>query len=245
MHQGWHPSTFSITMTDMETFNARKLFVRAIIVFGILIVVFGVYVGMAIARHMRLAEGTPIAQYAQPTDALVVIDVQADLTVPGGKAPINPSLTDPMIVKINQVVDRAHAENKLVVYIRHEFKDDFLVGLFTGGALKEGSPGAEIDPRIHMVNDQVFVKNVMDSFSNPQLDLFLRRNQVSHLLLTGVDARACVDSALRSALARGYSVTVIRDGVATSSRERLSEKLEEFEAQGAKIVAAENAFQGP
>jgi len=66
-------------MTDMETFNARKLFVRAIIVVGILIVVFGVYVGMAIARHMRLTERAPIAQYAQPTEALVVIDA----SVPG------------------------------------------------------------------------------------------------------------------------------------------------------------------
>lgn len=228
-------------MNDMTPL--KKLLVRTLIVLGILILAISLYVGIAIARHMRLAEGATIANYPQPTEALVVIDVQSDLTLPGAKAPINPSLTDPMIPNINQVIDRAHAQNKLVVYIRHEFKDGFLMNLFTGGALRQGAPGAEIDPRIHLVSGHVFVKNVMDSFSNSEFDLFLRENQVSELVLTGVDARACVDAALRSAIARGYAVTVVRDGVATSSLERLDEKLGEFEALGAKIVATEGVFQ--
>jgi nicotinamidase-related amidase len=221
----------------------KKLVLRALIALGILILAFGLYVGISLAKHMGLVEGEPIAKYTDPTEALVVIDVQTDLTSPDGKLPLNPSLTDSMIQKINLLVDRADAENKLVVYIRHEFEDDILTGIFTRGALKQGTPGAEIDPRVHMVSDQVFVKSIMDSFSNPNFDLFLRKNQVSDLVLTGIDAQACVDATLRSALSRGFGVTVVSNAIATSSRERLNEKLAEFETLGAKIVAAEQAFK--
>jgi nicotinamidase-related amidase len=112
------------------------------------------------ARHMGLLDGAPIAKYPDPTDALLVIDVQKDLTSPGGMALINPSLTDPMISDINQVIDRAQADDRLVVYIRHEFEDGFLVDLFTGGALKQGALGAEIDPRVHIVSTSWSSKKV-------------------------------------------------------------------------------------
>lgn len=55
-----------------------------------------------------------------------------------------------------------------IAYIREENDDNFIVRIITGGRAVKGKPGAKIDSRIKLVNQNVFTKKIADAFSNPR-----------------------------------------------------------------------------
>lgn len=197
------------------------------------------FVVIHIFPFVRVSVGARVRSYETPQKALLVIDIQKDLTEKGRKGNINLEQTDPMIDKVNQVIDYADSKNFLIIYVRHEFKKGLITRLITRGVLSEGSEGAEINSRIAVKNNNIFVKHVMDSFSNKDLERFLIENQVNHLYLTGVDAEDCVDKTLKAARNRGYKVTIVEDCVATKTDSRRDMKLMEFVSFGADLVKTE------
>ncbi len=197
------------------------------------------YCAIIFYQFSKVSKGEKIAKdtYTNPQRALMVIDIQRDMTEKGGKAELNIEQTDRVIEKVNSLIETAEQRGWLVVYVRHEFKKNPVLRLASGGALAEGSTGAQIDPRVKIINDNIFVKNIMDAFSNPELDDFLVANQVTDLFITGMDARACVDRAVKAALNRDYEVSVLSDVIATSSDEKRKDKLVEFKAAGAALLS--------
>ena len=207
--------------------------------FGMILIIVAVLAGFVFIQFKMfssVSQGEQIPAYKNPKTALLVIDLQKDLTEKSGKAALNPELTDKVIENTNAVIANAKKLKLVVIYIRHEYKKGLVTGLITRGALAEGSPGSQIDPRLHVVNDNIFIKNKMDSFSNPALDEFLRKNEVGDIELAGIDAEACVDRTLKAALNRHYKVTVISNCIATKTEKRLSKKLAEFSKLGAEIA---------
>ena len=72
-------------------------------------------------------------------------------------------------------------------------------------------------------------------FSNPELDAYLRAQQVSHLLVVGLDGAYCVNATTQGALNRGYKVTLYSDGIATESDTTLDDLARRWRALGAEI----------
>lgn len=179
--------------------------------------------------------GTPIATYEHPRTALLIIDVQKAITEAKSKAALNIKQTDPMIENINKILNAN--KDMLVVYITNEFKKGTVANLMFMKILEEGSETAKMDPRIKVVSNNHFIKDKGDSFTNPQLDEFLIKNKVNHLIITGLNAEYCVDRTIRGALNRKYNVTVVSDAIATKNDEKKAAKLEEFKALGAKEVS--------
>ena len=177
-----------------------------------------------------VTKGQPIASYENPKTALLVIDVQKTLTDTKSKAALNIIQTDPMIDNINKIIEAN--KNMLVVYITNEFKKGTIANTIFSRRLEEGSETAKMDPRIKIVSSNRFIKDKGDSFTNPQLDDFLIKNKVNHLIITGVDAQYCVDRTIRGALNRKYNITIISDAIATKNDKKRKAKLEEFRALG-------------
>ncbi len=209
-----------------------------VVLISILIVIIlgGLFIFFQYKKFSSVTEGTIISKYDTPQKALLVIDLQKDLTDKEGKAVINIKQTDEAIRHVNKIIENAKQHNLIVVYIRHEVQPNFIIDFITKGVLAEGSSGSEIDPRIKVVNDNVFVKHVMDTFSNKEFENFLFINKVDHIVLTGVDAEACVDRTLKAALKRGYEATVINDAIATKDDARLIKKIKEYKEIGARIT---------
>ena len=91
-----------------------------------------------------------------------------------------------------------------------------------------------------MINQNRFIKHKMDAFSNFEFDAFLRKNQVNHVLITGMAAEECVDRTCQGALNRKYTVAVIRDGIAGRSNESRKKKINDYERYGAQIAQVQS-----
>ncbi len=197
------------------------------------------YVGITV-----VSKGEPIARYENPKKAVLVIDVQWNLTSKDGAWILNLDQTDRMIERINEIVEAAGRQGIIVVYLTNEFRKNSIINRMTDRAMEEGSEGAKIDERVAIVGANRFVKNKMDAFSSRFFEEFLIGNEVDHLYFTGIDAEDCVDKTFKGALNRKYKVTVIGDAVATKSDEALRKKLEDFRMAGAEVMATREFVEG-
>lgn len=141
--------------------------------------------------------------------ALLVIDVQQGLF--GANAFDGPGL----IERINALAARLRARHVPVVFIRH-------CGA-AGSGLHPDEPGHPLHRDLQVrAGDVQLAKHHCDAFLDTQLDAVLRSAGVSEVIVTGFATEFCVDSTVRSALARGYRTVVPEDGHTTGDREQLS-----------------------
>ena len=77
-----------------------------------------------------------------------------------------------------------------------------------------------IEERIKPVDgDVVVLKTGSGAFCSSEMDLILRSNNISSIVVTGGLTDACVSSSIRQAWDRGYLCTIAEDGCIASSKE--------------------------
>ncbi len=192
---------------------------------------------LAFLTFSKITKGTVITDYPTPRTALLVIDLQKDMTEKDGARPLNIRQTDSIIPLVNTLTKKAGNKDWLVAYVTHEYRKNSILRLVTRNFLLEGMPGAKMDPRVLMVSDNHFIKYRMDAFSNSEFEKFLQKNQINHLLLTGMAAEACIDRTCRAALNRGYKVSVISDAIAGISDASRNKKIDDYQRAGAQIIS--------
>ena len=77
--------------------------------------------------------------------------------------------------------------------------------------------GLEVEP-----GDLMLQKPGSDAFGSTRLEAILGAPGESTVIVTGCDTEFCIDSTVRSALARGYRVTVPEDGHSLTDRPHLT-----------------------
>jgi len=90
-----------------------------------------------------VSDGDAISQYDNPRSALLVIDVQRNLTAKDGTWILNLQQTDDMIDKINQIIETSSMNDIEVIYITNEFSKLSTLNHFTNRAMEKNSPGAK------------------------------------------------------------------------------------------------------
>ncbi|MBI5074326.1 MAG: cysteine hydrolase [Nitrospirae bacterium] len=201
---------------------------KALIAVTVIIAIIAVYSFVMIRKIYTPTTGDKIGTYAHPAKALLVIDVQEDYTGAKSKTPLFKNV-DGQIAAINGLIDTASKSGMQVVYIRQLFDNNLMTRRFIGRTI-EGLPGAELDSRIKVINDNDFTKKISDAFSNPRLDDFLRSRQVDELYLTGLDGVYCVHKTALGGMNRGYKVAVVTDAV--MSQKKMPEVLKLYEKDG-------------
>jgi nicotinamidase/pyrazinamidase len=218
----------------------KKLLIRLAIAVAVLIGVCFGYVVVSFQKMDGVSTGPKIAQNQPDKPALLVIDIQEGIT--GKTAPKftqNMVLQSvPFIEKVNQTINLAQSKNMPVIYIRQENTDKLFNILFKNFMAK-GSPSAALDPRVKVVEGPVFTKSKMDAFSNPQLEEFLKTNNINHLYVTGLSAMACVDRTIKAALNRGYAVSAITDAIIGEKVEKTEVNYREWEKANAVLLQAD------
>ena len=154
-------------------------------------------------------------------DALVIIDVQVGMFASPGYAPHD---GDGTVARIASLLERARKARTPVFFVQHDGGK--------GDPLEEGTPGfpfrSELAPRD---GESTTVKRHCSAFQHTDFDTRLKRADIDHLIVCGMQTEFCVDTAVRAAYERGYRVTLVSDGHTTFASKALS---------GADIVAHHN-----
>jgi nicotinamidase-related amidase len=124
--------------------------------------------------------------------ALLVVDIQADFTGQTAKMPIDRQQANEIITNINKLIDLSPVLGLTVVYIGNEYRLLDPLNIFRNFAAIAGSEGAKLDPKLKIVDRNYFPKTTSNSFSNPELTIFLKQHQIDRVLVTGVYAEACI-----------------------------------------------------
>lgn len=191
--------------------------------------------GVYILRNMFIpTRGRRIGNYAAPTRALLVLDIQESGHAPDLPFPAGTKLGR-MITSVNRLIDCFGATGGQVAYIRQVFSNNFVTRLH-GGRILAGRLEPRICRWVKVVNGNDFAKNRTDAFSNRQLERFLIERQVDELFLVGLDAAFCVYYTALGALNRGYRVTVVSDAVMTGRE--MNKVLERYQRKGIAVISS-------
>ena len=152
--------------------------------------------------------------------ALLVLDLQRDFLEGNGRMPVGTGNADRVIASANRLLQHAGNSGWKQIAIKNEFRrTDWLGNLFRHGAAIAGSVGAENDPRVHFpANITTLTKSMPDAFTNPALAEILHGSGIRQLVILGVMAEGCVRATVKSAIGRGFTVTVVADGVASTRK---------------------------
>lgn len=82
------------------------------------------------------------------------------------------------------------------------------------GAFKKGTSGSETVAEISAFADRIITepgKRGLNAFSNTSLESLLQKHNITDVVLAGVVTSICLDTTGRTALDKGYTVTVLED----------------------------------
>jgi nicotinamidase/pyrazinamidase len=169
--------------------------------------------------------------------ALLVLDLQVDFVDPAGRLPISRDQISPVVAAANRAIAAAKSGPLVVAYIGNEYGFwDIPGNWFRRGAAMKSSFGSALDPLVtRIAGAPYFAKHRGDAFSNDALERFLVSNDIGRVVLAGVYADACIYCTARSAINRGYRVTVLADAVGAASNEDRRAALRSLSRLGVEV----------
>lgn len=188
---------------------------------GVLVVLIAAYVitGLYVTLPTK---GKSITGYGNPKSALLVIDVQNDIT--NNKSY---SKTSEFVDSVNRSIEFAEKNAMEILYIKNIYGSNPVAMLLSGGKGKKGTEGVEFDSRLNIVNDNVFTKSRGDSFSSAEFKKYLISKKVESLYIAGADAAGCILRTAQGGRNREYNVTIIKDAIITAANDTKMKQLKE------------------
>lgn len=154
--------------------------------------------------------------------ALVIIDLQEGSFTPRSAR----HDTSGLVERLNGLAGAVRAAGGSVIFVQHDGP--------LGDPHHPDQPGWHLLPEVDARDGDLYVrKTACDAFLGTSLDATLKSHAIERLIVTGCATDYCVDTTVRSALARGYATIVPADGHTTADRPHLSAR---------QIIAHHNAI---
>lgn len=158
----------------------------------------------------------------QAKTALLVMDVQVGIVSRYIQA-------NDFLVRLNSAITAARAAAIPVIYVAVNFRPGFPEinprnKTFAAARQSAGNQSAlgsmEVHPDIApQATDIVVTKRRVSAFTGSDLEVILRSQGISHLVLSGIATSGVVLSTLREAADKDYQLTVLADSCADSDEE--------------------------
>ncbi len=161
-----------------------------------------------------------MGDYSMKNSALVVIDLQNDITKNYRE----------IIGRVNEAIDWATQNEMWVVYIQH---NNLSAGTRT---FKPGTHGAELVPELKVVSGHVFVKSKSSALTSEAFCTFIQEHGIAEFYIAGADAAACIKSTCFNLAKGGYSVHVLSDCITSYDKGKLPELLAYYESRGCAVM---------
>ena len=144
--------------------------------------------------------------------ALIVIDIQNEYFENGGLPLVNPIEAS---LNARKVLKHFRANDLPIAHIQHLSANPAEMPIFV-----EGTKGAEIHDNVKpLEGEKVFQKHFPNSFRETGLLEYLKENEVTDVVITGMMTHMCVDATTRAAFDFGFNCTVIGDTCASRDLE--------------------------
>jgi nicotinamidase-related amidase len=148
-------------------------------------------------------------------EALLVIDMLNDFILAGASLEVPD--TRKVIPAIKKEIEKAHAEERPVIYVcdSHEPEDREFRKMGWAAHAVRGTRGAEVVEELKPRTDDIVIeKTTYSSFYHTSLDETLSSLNVDSVRLTGCVTHICIMFSAYEASLRGYDITVVKDCVA-------------------------------
>ncbi|MBW9154320.1 isochorismatase family cysteine hydrolase [Clostridium estertheticum] len=159
--------------------------------------------------------------------ALLVVDIQEDNTGRTARKPLPYKNSFELINNVNVVINDCKEKDTVVIYIKHEIKNNLFNRILAGRLIKS-TDGSEIDSRVNIISNYIYSKNKGDAFSNLKLGDFLEQRSINEVFIVGLDASACVLKTSIGAKNRGYRVVVLKDAITTMNMSKMPKLLNKY-----------------
>jgi len=143
--------------------------------------------------------------------ALIIVDMQQGSFTSG-----SPRYdAEGLVNRINRLAERVRSSGGVVLFVQHDGP--------LGDPHHPDEPGWRLLPDLETKEGDLFVrKTSCDAFLETDLNDVLMSSGVDRIIVTGCATDFCVDTTIRSALARRYKTVVPIDGHTTADRLYLS-----------------------
>lgn len=188
--------------------------------------------------------------------ALLIVDMQNAFIHPNGSLPrmgLDTSRTLKVIEPIKKLREAYHSARLPVVFLQHIHKADgsdmgLIAKVFPPiralGHCFEGTWDAQVIDELAPVHgDLVIKKSRFSGFYETVLEGTLRGLHVETLVVTGIATNICVESTIRDAFYRDYSVVVPREATAAFTEEQENGSFMNFAFAFAKVLPLEEVLQ--
>lgn len=157
----------------------------------------------------------------RPGDALLLVDVQNDF-LPGGSLAVPAG--DEAIPSLNRYI-KAFGKESLPIYATRDWHPPDHCSFRAQGGIWPphciaGSPGAEFSPKLDLPPAAVVIAkatrrdaDAYSGFEGTELEQRLRMDGISRLFVGGLATDYCVLNTVKDALARGFDVLLLTDGI--------------------------------
>jgi nicotinamidase-related amidase len=132
---------------------------------------------------------------------LLVIDVQVGL-FSIENFPIYKE--EALVQNILNLIKKARDSDVKIIFVQHNSSK--------GELLETDTKNWKIHPKLEPKKEDIIIQKFQsDSFFKTKLDKELKKDNKSHLVITGLMTPMCIDTTVRSAFSHGYEVTLIQD----------------------------------
>lgn len=152
--------------------------------------------------------------------AYIIVDMVKDFTHPDGL--VFYSQNKEVLPKINEVLEKCRQHGCLVIFLQHCYrKGKFDKNLITMRPnCIEGSGGEDLDDIFTVIDsDYIVKKRRYSGFFGTDLDAILREHKIENTVIVGTKTNCCIRATVTDAYNLDYNAIVIRECVATNSKE--------------------------
>jgi nicotinamidase-related amidase len=180
--------------------------------------------------------------------AVLVVDLLRAFTDPNMTLGSN---LDNEVAETNRILDAAHHYNVPVLFsiVQYEEKDSNDAGAWNlkhkgSPTLMAGSPGVEIDPRLHRrVDDLIILKKYASCFFGSDLISRLMARAVDTLIITGCTTSGCVRASAVDALQYGFRPMVVKEAVGDRSAPAHEQSLFDIQIKYGDVVSVDEVLK--